>query len=108
MQFRRHWFMRFRDLCNWPPLWIRLGTAGGKAPRALTGEIGILRRVRYYPNRRGRMYLTIHHGRAAYVGCLVIDDEHFCLRMAEHLRRRYGMSIDEIGSSEITPPHDRR
>jgi hypothetical protein len=38
MQCRRHWFIRFRDLCNWPPLWVRLGTADGKAPKAITGE----------------------------------------------------------------------
>jgi hypothetical protein len=99
--------MRFRDLSNWPPRWVRVGTGQGKAPKALTGEIGILKEVRCYRARRGRLYLKIHYGGAVYVGCLVIDDEHFCERMAEHLRRHYGMSVDAIGSSEITLRHGR-
>lgn len=82
-------------------MWVRLGSVKGKAPKTLGGEIGILNHVRSYPDRPGRIYLTIDHEGAVYVGCLFFDDERFCEYMAEHLRQCYSMSIDAVGSSEI-------
>ena len=108
MQLPRRWLMRLRDLANWPPVWVRLGTVAGKSPKALTGEVGVLQKVRTYPERRGRMYLTMHLDRAVYVGCLVVENERFCLRLAEHLRRCCGMRIDEVGGSELISPHTPR
>jgi hypothetical protein len=54
------------------------------------------------------MYLTMHLDRAVYVGCLVVENERFCLRLAEHLRRCCGMRIDEVGGSELISPHKPR
>jgi hypothetical protein len=45
MQLRDHSLMKFRDLCNWPPAWARLGSAQGKASKKLTGEIGVPQRL---------------------------------------------------------------
>jgi hypothetical protein len=70
----------------------------------LKGEVGILKQVRYYLDRRGRIYLTVDNHGIVYVGCLVFDNHGFCEKVFEHLRRCYGMSIDKIGSSEINPP----
>jgi hypothetical protein len=101
MQLRDHPLMTVRDICSWPPAWVRLGTVKGKAPKTLTGEIGILKEVRCYPDRRGRIYLTIDKDGAVYVGCLLLDNEVFCETLADHLRRCYGMSIEAVGSSEL-------
>jgi hypothetical protein len=101
MQLRQHPLMRFRDLHNWPPLWVRLGRANAKAAKTLTGEIGVLKEVRYYEDRPGRVYLTVDHNGTAYVGSLLLDDQRFCKHAFEHLRRCYGMALDAVGSSEL-------
>jgi hypothetical protein len=93
--------IRLRDACNWPPSWVRLGRVKGNAPKTHTGEIGILKEARYYPDCLGRIYLTIDNDGVAYVGCLSLDDEGFCETAFQHLRRCYGMAISEVGSSEI-------
>lgn len=79
--------IRLRDACNWPPVWVRLGRANAKAPKTLTGEMGILKEVRYHADRRGRIYLTVDNGGALYVGCLVFKNDGFCEKVFEHLRR---------------------
>jgi hypothetical protein len=101
MQLRDHPLMTFRDLRNWPPAWVRLGTVQGKAPKIVAGEIGTLKEVRYYTDRRGRIYLTIDHDGGAYVGCVLFDALVFCEKVAEHLQRCCSMSINAIGSSDI-------
>jgi hypothetical protein len=77
---------KFRDLGSWRPAWVRLGGVHQKAPKTLTGEVGSLKQVRYYPDRPGRIYLTIVHQDAVYVGCLLLDDEGFCEKAFQHLR----------------------
>jgi hypothetical protein len=101
MQLRDHPLIIFRDLSSWPLAWVRLGSARAKAAKKLTGEIGILKEVRYYTHRRGRIYLTTDYAGTLYVGCLVFDNHSFCEKAFEHLRRCYGMNIEAIGSSEL-------
>jgi hypothetical protein len=101
MQLRDHPLLTVRSICNWPPAWVRLGRLKGKAPKTLTGEIGVLKEVRYYEDRPGRVYLTVDHNGTAYVGCLLLDDQSFCKHAFEHLRRCYGMAIEAVGSSEL-------
>jgi hypothetical protein len=108
VQLRDHPLMIFRRLRNWPPTWVRLGSVKGNAPKTLSGEVGILKQVRSYPDRRGRIYLTIDHDGAVYVGCLLFDNEDFCEEMAEHLRQCCSMSIEAVGSSEINPQSKHR
>ena len=101
MQLRKYPANRFSDLRNWPPVWLRLGRVNAKAAKTCAGEIGILKEVRCHEDRPGRIYLTVAYNGAAYVGCLLFDDERSCQRAFEHLRRCYGMSIEAIGSSEL-------
>ena len=55
-----------RNVCNWPPAWVRLGRAHARAAKTITGEIGVLKVVRCYEDRPGRIYLTVDHYRTAY------------------------------------------
>ena len=91
-----------RNVCNWPPAWVRLGRAHARAAKTITGEIGVLKEVRCYEDRPGRIYLTVDHDRTAYVGCLLFDDQRLCKHAFEHLRRCYGMAIQAVGTSELT------
>jgi hypothetical protein len=101
MQLRDYPLMRLRDFCHWPPPWVRIGTVPCTAPKVVTGEIGVLRAVRYYPERRGRIYLTVDYDDAAYVGCVMIHNEAFGEEMFQHLRRCCSMSLDDIGNSPV-------
>ncbi len=101
MQLRQHPSMSFREHRSWPPVWTPYGGFCEKHRQVLQGEIGVLKEVRYYSDRRGRIYLTIGYENSNYVGCLMFDDEIFCEQTAEHLQRLRGMPIEEIGSSEI-------
>lgn len=65
------------------------------------GETGILKQVRYYLDRPGKIYLTMDNRGVVYVGYLLFDDQVFCKHAFEHLRRCYGMAIDTIGGSEL-------
>jgi hypothetical protein len=93
--------MRYAGFRSWPPIWVRLGRAHGQGPKKLKGEIGILTEMRRYADRPGKLYLTVDHDGAAYVGCVFCDDQSFCERLFEHFRPCYGMSIDAIGASEL-------
>ena len=101
MQLRKYPVNRFRDLRNWPPVWLRLGYVNAKAAKTLSGEIGILKQVRCYEDRPGKIYLTVVYHGTTYVGCLLFDDQRFSKHAFEHLRHCYGRAINEIGSSEI-------
>ena len=90
-----------RNACNWPPAWVRLGRAHARAAKTITGEIGVLKEVRCYEDRPGRVYLRVDHGGTAYVACVLLDDQGFCQHAFEHLRRCYGMTIEAVGSSEL-------
>jgi hypothetical protein len=67
----------------------------------MRGEIGVLKDVRCHPDRPGRIYLTVEHGGADYVGCLSFKNAAFCEVASAHLRRCYGMFISDIGSSDL-------
>jgi hypothetical protein len=92
---------RLRDLCNWPPLWVRLGKLPSTAGKSFAGEIGILKEVRHYQDRRGRLYLTMVHGHATYVTCLLFKNQALCNQAFERLRRCYGMTMESVGSLEL-------
>ena len=90
-----------RNVCNWPPAWVRLGRAHARAAKTITGEIGVLKEARCYEDRPGRIYLTVDYDRTAYVGCLLFDDQRLCKQAFEHLQRCYGMAIQAVGTSEL-------
>jgi hypothetical protein len=72
-----------------------LGRAHARAAKTDTGEIGVLKEVRCYEDRPGRIYLTVDYDRTAYVGCLLLDDQRLCKQAFEHLRC-YGMAIQAV------------
>jgi hypothetical protein len=74
---------------------------GNAEAKTVNGEFGILKEARFYPERRGKVYLTIEHNRRVYVGCLVFEKHWFCINAFERLRRCYGMAVSQIGSSEL-------
>ena len=55
-----------RNVCNWPPAWVRLGRAHARAAKTITGEIGVLKEVRCYEDRPGRVYLSVDHDGTTY------------------------------------------
>ena len=90
-----------RHACSWPPIWVRRGTGRKIGPKTIKGEIGTLKEVRYYSERCGRIYLTIEHDGAIYVGCVFIEKDAICRQVLEHLRHCLRMSISAIGDSEL-------
>ena len=90
-----------RALCNWPPIWVRLGKVSSTTRKAFAGEIGVLKEVRHHPDRRGRLYLTMVHDRASYVTCLLFENQALCDKAFEHLRRCYVIAVSDVGSSEL-------
>jgi hypothetical protein len=101
VQLRDHPLMRYRGEPNWPPVWVRLGRAKAETAKRLRGEIGVLKEARYYSDRHGKLYLTVEHNGAVYVGCLLFDLQWFCTAVFEHLRHCYGLAICDIGSSHM-------
>lgn len=106
MQLRNHRLMSYRGCCSWPPVWIPLAGRDPKKRQTEEGEIGHLKETRYYPSRRGRVFLIIEHQETEYIGCLMFDDPFFCEKVANRLHALQGMSIETIGSSEISMPRD--
>jgi hypothetical protein len=78
-----------------------VGTSREKTPK---GEVGLLKKVLYEPDSRGKIFLIIDYENAEYVGCLLFDSRVFCERLAERLPGYYGMSIEALGSLDIAPP----
>jgi hypothetical protein len=100
--------MSYREHRSWPPIWIPYGGFWEKHRAILQGEVGVLAKVRYYPQRRGRIYLRIDRDGVEYIGCVLLDDEVFCEHVVEHLERFCGTPIEAIGSSEIGVPLELR
>jgi hypothetical protein len=102
MLLRKHSLMSYRGHAMWPPIWVYgLGAKTEKQPR---GEVGLLKEVRYYATKPGRLFLTIDHEGEEYTGCLLLDDDQFCAKLAELLKNHYGARLDDIGSLDIPAP----
>jgi hypothetical protein len=106
MQLRNHRLMTYRGCCSWPPVWIPLTGRDANKRETQLGEIGLLKETRYYPTRRGRVFLIIDHEGTEYIGCLMFDDAFFCEKVASRLHAFQGLPIETIGSSEISMPRD--
>lgn len=102
MQLRDHPLVAYRGYSMWPPIWVGISVRGQSPP----GEAGHLREVRAYPDKPRRIFLTMEHAGAHYVGCLLFDEQIYCERVAEVLRRCCGMLIKEIGDLDIPLPLD--
>ncbi|HEX9443802.1 MAG TPA: hypothetical protein VGA73_06765 [Candidatus Binatia bacterium] len=93
MELRDHPLMAYRGQHSWPPVWAWVG---GNRDQQLTGEIGVLKEVRFNEDER-RTYLLIEHERALYMGCLLISDAAFARQIVKLLEASRGRSIEEIG-----------
>jgi len=101
MHLRDHPLVSYRGRHTWPPVWVcRVGTSKERTPK---GEVGLLKKVLYEPDSRGKIFLIIDYEDAEYVGCLLFDSRIFCEQVAERLGTYCGMSIEALGSLDIVP-----
>jgi len=100
MLLREHPLMSSYGLRSWPPTWMLIN---GSGPSRLTGEIGVLTRIRpgEIPSTR-RCFLYMQHEQSSYIACLLFDDAAFCHHITELLRSCCNRSIVEIGSLDLT------
>ena len=68
--------------------------------KIVEGEIGHLKQVRYDPTDSRCLFLIIAHEGEEYAGCLLFDDDWSCQKIAQRLRRFYGVAIEAIGGSQ--------
>jgi hypothetical protein len=104
MQLRDHPHVSYRGHHAWPPIWVRsLGTRrnGATPPAVPRGEVGTLVETRYYPEHPGRLFLIVEHEGAEYTGALLFDDSAFCEQLASRMSNYIGMSIEEIGRTDV-------
>lgn len=93
--------MCYRGIPSWPPVWTFAGGREKKHPRR--GEIGILREVTIsiiQPN--DRCFLHIEHQGSMYIGCLLIDDQAFCVQIVTLLQGYLNRPIVNIGSLDVS------
>ena len=88
-----HW-----GFSRWPPIWIEYP---GTSKALLQGEVGVLREVRYSRDNPRRIFLTMEHEGAEYIGYLLMEYEFFGEYMARILKDCMGMTIESIGSLEV-------
>jgi hypothetical protein len=104
MQLREHPKISIQQRHSWPPIWTPFGGFWEKHRQILQGEIGVLKKVRYYPARPGRIYLSTDQDGSEYIGCVLVEDQIFCAQLANHLQGFCGMTIEAIGRLEF-PSH---
>jgi hypothetical protein len=100
MQLRYHPLMSYQGRPIWPPIWISLESAGTGDEEILEGEMGHLKRLRCEPTDPRCIFLIMVHEEAEYVGCLLFNDDLSCEKIAQRLRKLYGVAIKAIGSSD--------
>jgi hypothetical protein len=100
MQLRNHPMMTHFGFSRWPPVWIDYHQL---RESSLRGEVGVLRNARCYPYNHRQIFLTIeHHQGTKYTGCLYLDYETLGDSMLEFFKDCIGMTIEAIGSLEVT------
>ena len=99
MLLRDHPLMTYRGLSNWPPAW--LCTDGhDQHPKGGVGTLkAILRSDMQPPNR---CFLQISHEGSEYLGCLLFDDQPFCIQVMELLKGHCNRAIAEIGGLDVS------
>jgi len=99
-QLRNHPLMSNRGKPNWPPSWTWIN---GEEIRHLKGELGVLREAHAAKLRPcDRVLLIMGHESDWYMGCLLFDNYFFCRRIARLLEDCRGLSIENIGSLELS------
>ncbi len=102
MQLRDHPLVSYRGRPTWPPVWVcKVGRSRERTPE---GEVGLLKRVLYERESRGKVFLVIDYQEAEYIGCMLFDSGRFCEEVAARLPNYGGRSIEALGSLNIGPP----
>jgi hypothetical protein len=101
MHLREHPLITSKGRRSWPPLWTSVLTTKSKTQIIPKGEAGTLKEIRHYRSQPGRVYLVIEFEGDDYIGCLLIDDQSFCKKLAERLRAHCGLSIQAIASLDL-------
>jgi hypothetical protein len=99
MQLRDHPLMSHRGVRSWPPVWSQVTDSGNKTVR---GELGVLRYVHANPSISNKCFLVIEHEGEKYVGCIIFDDQAFCVQLTTFLRTQTGRTIREIGDLDLS------
>ena len=95
---RHHPLMSYHGVPSWPPTWTWIEGREDKRPK---GEVGILRAVLRSKDRINRCFLLMFNEESSYMGCLLFDDEIFCLQIAKLLQAHCNRLIAEIGSIDL-------
>jgi hypothetical protein len=90
--------MSFRGFALWPPIWIDYQ---GIREATRQGEVGVLRNVRNSPYNVRRIFLTIEHEGAQYLGTVVMEYEFLGEYMTRFFKDCIGMTIESIGSLDL-------
>jgi hypothetical protein len=94
--------MSYRGLPSWPPVWVWVG--GKTESEIKKGDVGFLTRVvvSIMESQKNRIFLFTEYEHNSYVGCLLLEDQPFCKRMADVLQKCCGQSIREIGALDVS------
>ena len=90
--------MVYKGLHSWPPVWVDAQIVPGKV---INGEVGILSDVRMREIQACRVFLTMRHEGASFIGVLFFDDHPFCLKVCDFLKTCIGKAIKDIGDMEL-------
>jgi hypothetical protein len=98
MELRTHPLMQYRNMSNWPPVWVWIG---GEKELA-KGEVGLLKDVKFGNGHLNRFFIFMDHDGGAYVGCLLFDNYVFCRQIYSLLQGHRGRSIYFIGGLDVS------
>jgi hypothetical protein len=101
MRLRDHPQISYGGVSTWPPVWNQRAYVGLPNTPTIKGEVGFLSRI--VPGSGGKdLFLQINHEGNEYIGCLFIDDPTFRNQMHQFLTECIGMSIKDIGDSDLS------
>lgn len=98
MRLRDHPLMAYRNMRNWPPVWIEKYADN----KTLTGEIGVLTHIGNSSARSKRCFLHITYNDKPYVASLLFDDLAFGTFVRNLLKEHVDKTIVEIGDLDVS------
>jgi hypothetical protein len=99
MELREHPLVTYYGLPSWPPKWSPIEQPRDKT---LIGELGILKRVSYSSMSGYCCHLFVEYEGRDYIGTVLIDDAAFCRHLYFVLHHHLNLSIEEIGSLDMS------
>ena len=99
LALRDHPQMNYYGFRSWPPVWVNIRE---NPTKRLTGEIGRLIGIIFYPGIPKCLYLRMQVENERYMGCLAFSDASFCRQMEGILKNHIGRSMKEIGDLDLS------